>query len=212
MVPQSKHGQPPRVLLASNNPHKRREFRDLLAGIGVELLTPADLGLNLDVPEGMTSYAENAVAKARAFATASGLPSLADDSGLEVEALGGRPGVASARYGGPGLSDADRVSRLLEELAAVPWRRRRAVFRCVIAVALPNGYVETAEGTCRGFVATAPSGREGFGYDPVFYLPHRRRTMAELTPWQKNRLSHRSRAAKRAMAILRRLLRTANAS
>lgn len=209
MVSQMEKREPPRVLLASNNPHKRREFLDLLAGLGAQLVTPADLGLNIDVPEGLTSYAENAAAKARAFATASGLPSLADDSGLEVEALGGRPGVASARYGGEGLSDKGRVSRLLGELAGVPWRRRRAVFRCAIAVALPDGRTEIAEGSCRGFIATAPSGREGFGYDPVFYLPHQHRTMAELTSSEKNRLSHRSRAATRAMAILRRLIRPA---
>ncbi|MBN1484091.1 MAG: tRNA (guanosine(37)-N1)-methyltransferase TrmD [Chloroflexia bacterium] len=193
-----------RLLLATNNPGKLREYRALLAGLPIELVTPAELGLELEVEESGQSYAENAALKARAFARASGLLSLADDSGLEVDALDGAPGLRSARYDGG--SDRDRYQLLLERLADVPPERRTARFRCVIAIAGPAGTVQTCEGTCEGHIIEAPRGGSGFGYDPVFLLPERGRTMAELPAEEKNEISHRARAAQKARALLRDIL------
>jgi XTP/dITP diphosphohydrolase len=196
-----------RLLLATNNPGKAAEYRALLEGCGWELMTPLDLGLHLEVEEAGGDYAENARIKAEAFAKASGLVALADDSGIEVEALGGAPGPLSARFGGDDISDAQRAALLLERLKGVPPERRSARFRCLIAVARPEGEVSFFEGQCEGRVAEEPRGERGFGYDPVFLLPERGLTLAELPPEEKNAVSHRGRAARQARALLEGLLR-----
>lgn len=191
-----------KLLIATNNPGKVREYEELLAGLPVELTCPAREALDIEVAEIGRSFAENARLKATAYARASGLLTLADDSGLEVDALGGEPGIHSARYAGKGASDEERYRLLLEKLRGVPWEERTARFRCVIAVATPEGQVHTAEGTCEGIIAFAPKGEHGFGYDPIFYLQEYGMTMAELPPETKNKISHRARAAQRAREIL----------
>jgi len=195
-----------KLLVATNNRGKVREYAELLDDLPVRLTFPAQEGLSLEVDETGETFAENAILKARAFAEASGLLTLADDSGLEVDALDGAPGVRSARYAGPGASDEDRYRLLFRRLAGVPAEGRTARFRCVVALATPEGEVQTAEGRCEGVIGFEPRGTHGFGYDPVFYMPDRGRTMAELLPEVKNRISHRARAARAAMPILRRLL------
>jgi len=195
-----------KLLVATNNRGKVREYAELLDGLAVRLTFPAREGLSLEVEETGETFAENAILKARAYAEASGLLTLADDSGLEVDALDGAPGVRSARYSGPGASDEDRYRLLLRRLAGVPAEGRTARFRCVVALATPEGEVQTAEGRCEGVIGFEPRGTHGFGYDPVFYMPDRGQTMAELLPEVKNRISHRARAARAAMPILRRLL------
>lgn len=199
----------PRLLLASNNPGKVGEFRQLLSGCGWEIVTPAEVGLELEVDETGQTYAENATMKAEAYARASGLVTLADDSGIEVDALGGRPGPFSARYAGPDRTDAERVQALLAELAGVPDEERGARFRCVIALADPAGRVELVEGTVEGRIAHEPRGENGFGYDPIFLLPERGMTTAELPPEEKNAVSHRGVAARKARAVLEGWLRGA---
>ena len=196
-----------RLLLATNNPGKAAEYRTLLEGCGWELVTPRDLGLELEVEEAGGDYAENARIKAEAFAKASGLVALADDSGIEVDALGGAPGPLSARFGGEHASDARRVALLLERLKGVPPERRSARFRCLIAIAQPGRKVSLFEGECEGQVAEEPRGESGFGYDPVFLLPERGLTIAELPPDEKNAVSHRGRAARQALVLLEELLR-----
>jgi len=197
----------PPLLLATNNPGKAAEFRELLADAGWELVTPRDINLHLEVEESGGDYAENAKIKAATFAKASGLVALADDSGLEVDALGGAPGPLSARFGGEGIDDEKRVVLLLERLAGVPPEKRSARFRCLIAVARPDGQVYLFEGRCEGRVAEAPRGENGFGYDPVFMLPERGLTLAELPSQEKNAVSHRGRAARQARTFLEGLLR-----
>jgi len=191
-----------KLLIATHNPGKVREYQELLAGLPLELTYPAQEGLDIEVAETGKSFAENARLKAAAYARASGLLTLADDSGLEVDALGGEPGIRSARYAGSGASDEDRYQLLLAKLRGVPWEERTARFRCVIAVATPEGQVRTAEGDCEGIIAFEPKGEHGFGYDPVFYFPEHGMTMAELPPETKNRISHRARAAQGAREIL----------
>ena len=190
------------LLVATNNRGKLKEFRALLQP--VDLAAPGDLDLDLEVEENGGSFAANATLKARAFAAASGLVALADDSGLEVDALGGAPGIHSARYGGPGLDDMGRCRLLLDQLAEAGGSRS-ARFRCCLVAASPDGRTCRAEGVCSGSIAQAPAGDGGFGYDPVFYLPRLRRTMAQVPARTKNRISHRARAL-RIMAPL--LLRT----
>ena len=184
------------LLVATGNPGKLRELRALVAGLPLEVVGPADVGLDLEVDETGDTLEANARLKAVACAAASGLPALADDSGLEVDALGGEPGVRSARWV-PG-SDADRVRALLVALEAVPREARTARFRSVVALAWPDGRVETATGTVEGRIASAPRGAGGFGYDPVFLVEDGgldgTRTMAELAAEEKGRLSHRARA------------------
>jgi XTP/dITP diphosphohydrolase len=180
-----------KLLIATGNTGKLREFAELLAELPVELLMPKDLGISLDVAETGSTYQENAVLKALAFAEASGLTSLADDSGLEVDALGGAPGLYSARYSPkPGATDADRRAYMLENLEGKPqpWHAR---FQCVIAVAFPDGEMLYGKGTCEGEIIPGERGSGGFGYDPIFQLPAGL-TMAELPAQQKNRLSHRA--------------------
>lgn len=194
----------PRLLLATNNPGKVREFQRLLDGAGYEVVTPADLGISLDVQEPGSTYAENATLKALAFARAGRCLALADDSGIEVDALDGRPGVLSARYGGPGLDDAGRTARLLEELAGVPPAGRTARYRAIVAVAGPGGHVALFEGVEEGSIAFAPRGDRGFGYDPVFVVDGDR-TQGEITDEEKDRISHRGTAARAARDYLARL-------
>lgn len=196
----------PRLLLATNNAGKVAELRHILDGCGWEIVTPADVGLTLEVEEDGGTYQANARKKALQYAEASGLTSLADDSGLEVDALGGRPGVHSARYAGANRTDAERVARLLEELRGVPDEERSARFRAVIAIADPRGRVETVEGTVEGRIAHEPKGENGFGYDPVFLLPERGLTAAQLPPDEKHAVSHRGIAARKARAVLERFL------
>ena len=184
-----------RLLIATNNPDKVREYDDLLRRLGLELCGLADIGLERQVDETGHTFDENARLKAQAYCQASHLLTCADDSGLEVTKLGGAPGVHSARYAGQGASDADRIRKLLAALDGVPWDDRAARFRCVIALAWPDGRLETFEGQCEGVIALEPKGTNGFGFDPVFYLPELNCTMAELPMDVKNRISHRARAA-----------------
>jgi XTP/dITP diphosphohydrolase len=193
----------PRLLLATNNRGKVGEYRALLAGCGWEIVTPADIGLELAVDESGPDYATNAKIKAEAFSEASGLLALADDSGIEVDALGGLPGTLSARYAG---TDEDRVALLLRQMEGVPPEKRACRFRCVIALAEPAGRVWFTEGEREGLVAEAPRGENGFGYDPIFYLPDRGCTIAELPSDEKNATSHRGRAAQKACALLREMI------
>ena len=181
------------VLIATGNPGKLAEFRRLLRGI--RTVSPAERGLEgLKVAETGSTFHDNALLKARAFAEASGHVSLADDSGLEVDALGGAPGVTSARYGGEGLDDAVRCRLLLRVLAGVPRPERGARFRCCRVAAAPAGRTATAEGVCEGRILEAPVGRGGFGYDPVFHSLEAGRGMAELSADEKGAISHRGRA------------------
>jgi XTP/dITP diphosphohydrolase len=189
------------LLLATSNPGKVRELRRLLEGVPYRILMPQDLALQLDVEEDGATYAENALKKARAYSAASQCLALADDSGLEVDALGGEPSVHSARYGGHGLDDAARTRRLLAALEGVAPSRRTARFRAVVALAWPSGREETFEGVLEGAISAAPRGVSGFGYDPVFELPHGR-TVAELDQLEKDRISHRGIAARLARARL----------
>jgi XTP/dITP diphosphohydrolase len=193
----------PRLLIASNNPGKVAEFRELLAGSGWEVVAPADAGLSLDVDEAGASYAENARLKAHAFAVASGLAALADDSGLEVDALGGEPGALHHVRGWDGADNDERIRILLDALKDVPPQRRGARYRVVIAVVLPDGAALEAEGSCEGVIIDQPAGSGGFGYDPVFYLPERGKTMAELSRAEKNLISHRAVAARAIRERLR---------
>jgi XTP/dITP diphosphohydrolase len=197
----------PKLLLATSNKSKAAELRRLLAGCGWELVTSVELGLKLEVDESGQSYAANATKKALQYAQAGGLVALADDSGLEVDALGGRPGILSARYAGLDRTDAERVHTLLEELRDVSEEERTARFRAVIAIAAPTGRVETVEGTMEGRIARAPRGANGFGYDPVFLLPDRGLTAAELPADEKDAISHRGVATRKARTVLERWLR-----
>jgi XTP/dITP diphosphohydrolase len=196
----------PRLLLATNNPGKIREFADLLAGCGWQIVTPAEAGLSLEVEETGATYRENARLKAEAFARASGLPALADDSGLEVDALGGAPGVRSARYAGQDTTHTDKMRMLLASLRGVPDVARGARFRAVLVLAMPDGRTFETEGVCEGRIAHAPRGASGFGYDPIFVVGSGPQTMAELSVGEKNRISHRARAAAAMCDILRSLV------
>ncbi|MBI2503305.1 MAG: RdgB/HAM1 family non-canonical purine NTP pyrophosphatase [Candidatus Latescibacteria bacterium] len=189
------------LLVATHNAGKLREFRQLLAPL--ELVSAADLAPDLKVEETGRTFAENALLKARAFAQASGLITLADDSGLEVDALGGAPGVLSARYGGSHLDDQGRCQLLLEALRPFPDpARRRARFRCCLAAWAPDGRHCQAEGTCEGIIAPSPAGEGGFGYDPLFFVPEHWQTIAQLPPQLKNQLSHRARALRALRPLL----------
>lgn len=192
----------PRLLLSTSNPGKVREIREILAGTGWDVVTPREANVVFAAPvETARSYAENAIAKAVAAAEASGLPALADDSGIEVDALDGAPGPLSARFGGPTLSDAERCALLLRRLEGIPPGRRGARFRAVVALALPGNRVITREGILEGRIALAPRGANGFGYDPVLELPDGR-TVAELGA-EKQTLSHRARALGSMAEVLR---------
>ena len=195
---------PNALLIATHNDGKLAELRSLLGAVPYALVSLDDVGIRADVEETGETLEENAALKATAYARLAGLPTLADDSGLEVDALNGAPGVRSARYAGSGATDADRIAKLLANLAAhqPPWTAR---FRCVIAIALSDCGVELHYGACVGVITAQPRGDNGFGYDPVFLLPECGKTMAELSDAAKNRISHRAIAAqKAAQALIRR--------
>ena len=195
----------PKLLLATNNQAKVREYKSLLSGLSYELVTLAEQGITLVVDEVGESLEENARLKAAVLAAKSQLLTLADDSGLEVDALGGEPGRLSARYAGENASDIERVSYLLARLNGVPQEKRTARFRCVIALATADGKIEFCCGECQGWITFAPRGEHGFGYDPVFYLPELNKTMAELPLELKNQVSHRGQAAGQVDQILEKL-------
>ena len=194
-----------KLLLGTNNQGKVREYMMLLRSLPFELVTPTEQGITTIVSEVGESLEENARLKATVLAEQSQLLTLADDSGLEVDALGGEPGLLSARYAGEGVSDTDRINYLLSRLENVPWPERSACFRCIITVATPSGVVELCSGECQGFITFEPRGEEGFGYDPIFYLPRLDKTMAELPLEIKNQVSHRGQAARKAYYLLERL-------
>lgn len=181
-----------KFVLATHNPGKLKEMSAILSGLGVEVVSPADLGIDLEVEETGTTFAENAMLKAKAICAAANLPAIADDSGLCVDALNGGPGVYSARYGGEGLDDRGRTALLLQNMRGQT--TRAAHFACAIACAFPNGDTLTAEGRCDGAIAFAPMGEGGFGYDPVFLVPEKAKTFSQLTAEEKNAISHRGRA------------------
>ena len=198
----------PRLLVATGNPGKLREYASLLHDAPFSLLSLKDVGITQEVPETGDTFHENAWLKASGYAGMSGMLTLADDSGLEVDALRGEPGVHSARYGGDACAcDTDRVALLLRNMENVSWPRRTARFRCIINIACPpsNGdgqpvLLASAVGSVAGMIQYVPEGDDGFGYDPVFHLPSFGKTVAQLSLEDKNRVSHRGNAAVRAMA------------
>jgi XTP/dITP diphosphohydrolase len=200
------------LVIATGNRAKFKEIAALLQGLDVRIVPLDRVGPVEVPPESGDSFQENARLKAVAVAAAAGYVTLADDSGLEVDALGGEPGVLSARFGGPGKTDVDRYQLLLEKLRGIPPERRTARFRCVVAVAEPGGRVHFSEGTCEGRITVAPRGTHGFGYDPVFEVLSLGRTLAEVGPDVKNRLSHRAQAVRGVRAILDRLRTSRNAT
>ena len=183
-----------KFVLATHNPGKLKEMGEILSGLGVEVVSPADAGVTVDVEETGATFEENAYLKAHAVMEASGLPAIADDSGLCVDALNGAPGVYSARYGGPELDDAGRYRLLLENLRGQ--LDRRGKFVSAICCCFPNGDRVEARGECAGTLAYAPKGADGFGYDPIFFVPGLKKTFAELSPEEKNAISHRGNALK----------------
>ena len=194
-----------KLLLATNNRAKVREYRSLLQGLHFKLVTLAEQGITTAVREVGESLEENARLKAVVLAAESQLVALADDSGLEVDVLGGEPGPLSARYAGDRASDKERISYLLARLKGIPWEKRSARFRCVIAIATPEGRIELCSGDCRGLITFEPRGKEGFGYDPIFYFPGLGKAFAELSFDDKNRVSHRGKAAREVPSVLARL-------
>ncbi len=195
------------LLIATNNKGKVAEIKALLDDMGLTLLTPAELGLVLEVLEDGQTYAENASKKAIAFSQASGMIAMGDDSGLEVDALGGQPGLHSHRFTPlTEATDADRRKYLLEKLQGLrrPWKAR---FRATVAIASPSGKLQLATGQCEGEIIPEERGTNGFGYDPIFFIPETGRTMAELEMDEKNRLSHRGRAVQNAIPILKEMFR-----
>lgn len=194
--------RPGRLLIATHNPGKLSELTWLLGDVPFDLVSLADVGIRHQVDETGETFEQNAALKAETYARLSGLPTLADDSGLEVDALEGEPGVRSARYAGDDVSDADRIALLLRKLDDIPECGRTARFKCVIAVAWPGGPLELHSGACEGKILDAPRGSSGFGYDPVFLVSAIGNSMAELATAQKNQVSHRGAAARKAAASL----------
>lgn len=196
-----------KLLIATHNQGKIREYQSLLADLPLAVTSLAAEGIELDVEETGVTFTENAILKASTYARLSGLWTWADDSGLEVDALNGAPGVYSARYAGPNATDRDRYLKLIDELQAMDAADRSARFRCVVAICLPDGETLTADGRVEGQIIDAPRGDGGFGYDPVFLLPDRQATMAELSQETKNQISHRGQAARAAKLALAALMR-----
>ena len=182
------------ILVATHNRGKLKEYRELLTDLDVTWVGLSEVGIDWDIDETGVTFEENAILKATGYSRVCKLRTLADDSGLEVDVLGGEPGVYSARFGGAGLNSEDRYRLLLEKLAHVPWEQRGARFRCVVALADGASVHATASGAIEGRIALNPSGSGGFGYDPVFYVSSQQTTMAELPAETKNRISHRARA------------------
>lgn len=190
-----------KLLFGTNNLGKIRELNQLLKDIKkLDIISPTDIDLKLDIPETGESYKENALLKARAFAEESGYVTLADDSGLEVDALAGAPGIFSARYANK--KGAAQLEHLLKELKGIPENERSAKFRCVVAIAVPQGDAYTFEGSVGGQIGFKPSGKHGFGYDPIFFMPEFGKTMAELDEETKNQISHRAKAVQAALPTL----------
>lgn len=196
----------PKLLLATSNPGKIREYHFLMDGLGYQMTTLAEEGITRVVTESGNNYEENARLKAITYAKLSQLIALADDSGLEVDALNGEPGIQSARFAGETATDAEKVSFLLAKLNGVSWERRTARFKCVIAIATPGGHSELCYGECQGMIAIEAKGKNGFGYDPIFLLSETGKTMAELPLEIKNQISHRARASQKARQVLQRHL------
>lgn len=194
-----------KMVLASKNQKKMKEMNEILSGMGVEVCLQSDVGIDIDVEETGTTFEENSLLKAKAVMEASGLPAIADDSGLCVDALNGAPGVYSARYGGEGLDDTGRYRLLLANMPR--GAARTAKFVSVITCCFPGGEVLTARGECPGTIAFAPMGEGGFGYDPVFFLPKLKKTFAQLAPEEKNAVSHRGRALEAFQAKLEEYLK-----
>lgn len=180
-----------KLVLASKNQKKLKEMNEILSALGMEVCLQSDVGVDIDVEETGTTFEENSLLKAKTVMEASGLPAIADDSGLCVDALNGAPGVYSARYGGEGLDDVGRYRLLLENMRGMP---RAAKFVSVITCCFPNGDVITSRGECPGTIAFAPQGEGGFGYDPIFFIPSLKKTFAQLTAEEKNAISHRGKA------------------
>lgn len=197
-----------KLLVATTNPGKLKEYKELLSDLSVEWVSLPDVGLgNMDVEETGSTFEENAILKAKAYCAASGLITLADDSGIEVDALNGAPGIYSARYGAPEVkTDQGRLEKLQRDVKDVPDEQRTARFICVVAIALPDGEVHTAKGRWEGRLAYAPRGTNGFGYDPIFITADGR-TSAELAPEEKNRISHRALALEAAHPYLRSVIK-----
>ncbi len=195
----------PKLLLATSNPGKIREYRLLLDGLGYLITTPPEEGIAEAIAESGSTYEQNAQLKAVVYARSSRLTTLADDSGLEVDALNGEPGIQSARFAGEAATDTEKVRLLLAKLQGVPWERRTACFKCVIAIVGPRGRAEICRGECHGMIALEPKGTNGFGYDPIFVLPETGKTMAELPAEIKNQISHRARASQKARQVLQQL-------
>ncbi len=196
-----------RLIVASSNPHKLREFREIFAGLPYDLVSPEDLGLDVAVEETGSTFAENAVLKALAYAEAAHMLALADDSGLEIDALGGEPGVYSSRWAGVDMPYPERFRILEAMLEGVPDQARTARYRCAVAIAepTPRGLYDVVEGTVEGRIGREPHGSGGFGYDPIFYVPELGSTFAEVPAEVKHRISHRARAAAKARESLARL-------
>ena len=191
-----------KVVLASQNPHKLAEMQKILGTLGMEVLLERDVGVNVEVEETGTTFAENSLLKAQAVFDATGLATVADDSGLMVDALGGAPGVYSARYGWL-HTDAKRIALLLENMKDVRDEQRTAQFVCAVTCLMPDGRKIAVQGACPGVILRAPRGEVGFGYDPVFYLPELGKTFAELAGEEKNRISHRGRALREFCRVYR---------
>ena len=204
----SRKNEQVRLLVATNNPGKLQEYQHLLRDLPLEITSLGEEEIDFEPEETGVTFEENAILKASTFAGRSKLLTLADDSGLEIDRLGGAPGVHSARYGGTQRGeDVQRYELVLRQLAEVPGAERTARFRCVIALATPEGQVQTAEGIVEGVIASEPQGEHGFGYDPIFFIPEFDCTMAQLPPETKNRISHRAKAAQAALPIIRRYVR-----
>jgi XTP/dITP diphosphohydrolase len=195
----------PKLLIATSNPGKIREYRFLLDNLGYQVTTLAEKGIAKAIVESGSNYEQNARLKAATYAKLSQHTALADDSGLEVDALNGEPGIKSARFAGESATDADKVNLLLAKLNSIPWEKRTARFKCVIAIAIPGGRVELCYGECHGMIALEATGGNGFGYDPIFFFPEMGKTMAELPFEIKNQISHRAQASQKARQVLQQL-------
>lgn len=190
------------VLIATNNLGKKKDFEALFNPLGIKVLTLNDLETPIDVEETGTTFEENAILKAETVAQLLGKTVIADDSGLEIDALAGAPGVYSARYAGSGSTDDENIDKALQALEGAPETARTARFRCVLAIAGPNRETMVFSGQCAGIITTQRQGDNGFGYDPIFYVPTKNRTMAELTPAEKSEISHRGAALEELKAAL----------
>ncbi len=195
-----------KLLIATNNPHKIEEFKEILADLPFELTFPSQEGLDFEPEETGKTFAENAIIKATAFAQVTGLITIADDSGLEVDALDGEPGVYSARYGGtPKDAHRQRYELVLQKLQDVPDEKRTARFRCSLAIVTPQMVIDVLDGVVEGRITHAPVGENGFGYDPIFFIPELGMTTAQLSSDEKHRISHRGKAARAAIPVLEKL-------